>query len=157
MGGEPCPTGVPVCLGRKFPRAMGISRAAVSMCGHASVYKNTQNKQKIGNTYFIYILKIQIQAPYKYVRSIVCRRWADPTWAMWSSGSRGLGKHPVNYLRKSSLPEHLRLSCCGRHHQSSLAFSMHVWWWWCRWRRRHPWPRRSMSQCDIAGTSAAPA
>lgn len=29
----------------------------------------------------------------------------------------------------------------------------HVWWW-CRWRRRHPWSRRSMSRCkcwDISG------
>ena len=129
---------------------MGNEGAGVPM-----YIENTQKKQRIGNTSFIHIFKIQIQVPYKYVRSIVCRRWADPTWAMWSSGSRGLGKHPVNYLRKSSLPKHLRLSCCGRHHQSSLAFSMHVWWWWCRWRQRHPWPRWSMSWCSAAGTSAA--
>jgi hypothetical protein len=99
---------------------MGISRAAVGMCGRASVYKNTQNKQKIGNTYFIYILKIQMQAPYKYVRSIVRCRWADLTWAMWSSGSQGLEKLLVNYLSKSSLLEYLRLSCRGRRLQSSL-------------------------------------
>ena len=42
-----------------------------------------------------------------YVRSIA-RRWANPTWAMWSSGFRSLEKLPVNYLRKIGLLEYLR-------------------------------------------------
>ena len=126
------------------------------LCQSTKYTKINRQKRLREHKLYSYFRKYKYRFPYMYVRSIA-RRWANPTWAMWSSGSWGLGKHPVNYLRKSSLPEDLRLSCCGRHHQSSLAFSMHVWWWWCRWCQRHPWPRRSMSWCSTVGTSAAPA
>ena len=39
------------------------------------------------------------------MRSIACR-WANLTWALWSTDSRGLVKLPVNYLCKSSLLEY---------------------------------------------------
>ena len=78
------------------------------------------------------------------VRSIA-RRWADLTWAIWSSGSRSLGKLLVNYPRKPSLLKYLQFCCYGRHLWSSrspympymrgggsvdsTASSMASWWW----------------------------
>ena len=41
------------------------------------------------NVSYSYFRKYKYQFPYMYVRSIACR-WADLTWAMWSSGSRSL-------------------------------------------------------------------
>ena len=50
------------------------------------VYMNSGYSADVSYSYF---RKYKYQFPYMYVRSIACR-WADLTWAMWSSGSRSL-------------------------------------------------------------------
>ena len=75
-------------------------------CGRASVYrKYTKETKDREHKLYSYFIKYKYMFPCTSVRSLACR-WVNPTWAMWSTGSRGLEKLLVNYLSKSSLPEY---------------------------------------------------
>ena len=77
-------------------------------------YTKQKKERKGTRALYSYFIKYKYMFPYTK-RSMACHCWADLTLATWSSSSRGLEKHLVNYFRKSSLSEYLRFCFCGHH------------------------------------------